>query len=144
MAVSIGVSFERDLALIDVQQEIGFYGGDIKINFHPEIAGPIERDSYGSIIGRVPSKTLSIKAEPITYDPTKQDIKKAGLEQEYDCIIYCATKDLTDNSLTFKDISEERDEVVIEGSTYVIRDKSQYSQFADVYLYFVLGLYKKV
>lgn len=143
MTVSIGVSFERDSALFDIQQEIGVYGGDIKINLMPEISGPIERDSYGSIIGKTPSKTLSIKAEPITFNPTKQDLKKAGLEQEYDCIIYCATKDLTDNSLVFKDISEERDEVVIDGSTYVIRDKSQYSQFADAYLYFVLGLYKK-
>lgn len=140
MTISVGVQLEQQNALKDASDYIDERGNDIIIYVNTESG--ITRDKFGSIKKRVPT-SYTFHAYPITFNPTDDELKKAGLKEKVDIAVTLATKDLTDQSLTFEMIDHIRWECEFDGNRYTIKDKGQINHFSHVYLNVTLGLFRK-
>jgi hypothetical protein len=142
--MNAGVLLERNNALQDVWNTVNEYGDTVKIYLDKE--PDITRDKYNSIEIKQTTdkeKLLEIKAFPIMTNPTKRMIEKAGLKEQTDIIIYTAMKDWIDRGFTIEDLNITKSLVIVQGKTYVVRDKTEFSSFADSYLYINIGLVLK-
>lgn len=135
-----GVDHEYCLASKDVQCNINQYGHPILIRFHTE--STVTRDRYNSIKNRKQNiaNKLDIKALPITYAPTDKQKSKAGIREKSEVIIWTAMRDWTDSNYEIKDLNTIKADVIINGETFEIVDKSLKDQFGENFLYVVLGL----
>lgn len=140
MAIELGVQLERDCALEDAKDFIDERGDEITLNTNNENA--VVRDSYGSIINRAPTQ-YTMNAFPVEFQPTDDQLEKAGIREKVDVIIYIATLDLTNNSIDHRSIDTTRWEIILKGDTYTIKEKNELNMFADTYLNVALGLFKK-
>jgi len=142
MSVSIGVQLERDNALQDAYAHCLEYGDEIKIAMLGE--PDITRDKYNSIKYRTISSgdNVTFHAFPIVFQPTRLQIEKAGLREDVEVIVTISLKELTAAGFTYNDIDMIRTVVKVRNERYVVRDKVQDSQFADVFLYVNIGLKK--
>jgi len=138
---SIAVTNERDGALIDAKSVVDEYGDEIKLILRNE--GNVTRGKYGGIKRKTTTTEYTFNAYPIIYNPGIYALEKAGLRQEVNVVIYLAVKDFIDNSLDFDDIGIIRSTVQMKNGAYEIKEKAQVSQFADVFLYYTLGLFKR-
>jgi len=138
--IPLGAQLERNNALDDARSVINDYGDDIAVYRREET--DIERDAYNSIIRRVPVEPILMKAYPIQFNPTENQLFKAGLRERVDVIIYTAMKDWIEHDLTdpYFQIDESRFTVELQGRTYLIKDKNYLNQFADSFLNITLGL----
>jgi len=84
-----------------------------------------------------------LKAFPVYFDPTVEQIEKAGFLEKHACIVWLSSKDLIDIGKDFDSFDELRDSVIIGNQTYVIANKNKVTQIGGAYLYYVLGLNKK-
>lgn len=127
-------------SLKDVQDIVNNNGQFIRIVFRNE--NDLTRDDYNSIDARKRQSILDVKAHPILFDPTTDQIEKAGFFEKQDVIVWLARKDLIDNNYEFDNFDELRDTVKINGETFRINDKNKRDFMGNEYLYFVLGLGK--
>lgn len=140
MTYPAGIELEQTHALQDAADYLYERGSEIKLYVNSETT--IDRDIYGSIKKRTPSyKTLH--AFPLDYNPTDDQLMKAGVREQVDLLITLATKHLIDNGLSYASIDTGRFEVEVNGDIYAIKDKTQINMFSHVYLNVVLGLNKK-
>lgn len=129
-------------SLKDVQEIVNKNGQFIQINFRDETK--LQRDKLNSIKSRLRnSGTINLKAHPVQFTPTQDQIEKAGFLEKQDCIVWLARKDFLDRSLDFSDIDELRDTVKIADETYSINDKNKVFVLGNDFLYYVLSLRKK-
>jgi hypothetical protein len=142
MIICPGVQLERDHALLDVQDVILLYGYEL-INYNRD-EDMVVRDRYNSIKSRTRTEanTLAIRAYPITPQPNRLQIEKAGLREDCELLAYTAMKDWTDNSLTFELIEPIRLEFTFRNQKYIGKEKALFSQFSDTFLYITFGLKK--
>ena len=86
----------------------------------------VTRDEMGSIVSHgIKSKNPEImKAYPVVFNPTTQQLKKLGLTEE--CEIAISTPQLQWDriGLTIEDINMPKAIVVIENRKYIIKEKS--------------------
>lgn len=135
-----GVDHEFMLASCDIKRNIDQYGAPVNIRLNQEET--VRRDRYGSIINRnanIPN-TMNINALPITFSPTDKQKSNAGIRENTDVIIWTAMLDWMNNEYTVKDINSIKADVIINGETYEITNKSLKDQFGLNFLYVVLGL----
>ena len=135
-----GVQLEETHALKDSADYLYERGSEIKLYINSETT--IDRDIYGSIKKRTPTY-ITLHAFPLDYNPTDDQLMKAGVREQVDLLVTLATKHLTDNGLSYKEIDTGRFEVDVNGDIYSIKDKNQINMFSHVYLNVILGLSKK-
>ena len=139
---TVGAQHEQCLALKEIWNIVLLYGMPITLYLRGE--PEVTRDDYSSIkkksIGT--SYTYNFKAHPVQYNPTDQQIEKAGIREHIEVIAYIPTKYFIDNSLEFSDIDLIRATVELQGVTYKIRNKNRVDKFFDQYLYVTLGLFQ--
>lgn len=145
MSIPIRVQLERDQALIDVSAIVNEYGEDIVVYIRGE--SDVTRDKYKSL-KRVSFATTtpvqySLKAYPVEHSPNRMMMEKAGIREQCECIAWFATKDLTDNSLSFDFIENEKVTIIIDGNDYGVSEKGKAVLYADAHLYTTFGLFKK-
>lgn len=139
MTYPAGVELEQIHALQDAADYLYERGSEVKIYVNDETT--IERDIYGSTKKRTPTY-ITLHAFPLDYNPTDDQLMKAGVREQVDLMITLATKHLTDNGLSYADIDSGRFQVEVNGDLYNIKDKNQINMFSHVYLNVVLGLNK--
>jgi len=135
-----GVDHEFKLAACDITRTINQYGAPILIRFFQE--DTITRDGYGSIINRKannPDK-LSLKAFPLTFSPTTKEKSNAGIREDTDLIVWTSSIVWLNAGYDINDINTVKADVIVNGKTYEIVDKSLRDQFGTNFLYTVLGL----
>lgn len=140
MTARIGVQLETCGALEDAKEFIDERGLEVKINTNNETN--VDRDKYGSIKKRT-STVLTFNAFPVTFNPSSDQVKRAGIREDVDVLVTFATKDFTNNSLGYKDIDHTRWEIELEDRTYSIKDINQINHFSSSYLNIVVGLVTK-
>lgn len=140
MTIGIGVELEMENALQDAQEIIELRGIDFKFYINDEDS--VDRDIYGSIKKRTPTE-LTLQAFPVTYTPTDDQLKRAGIREQVDLMLTVATNSLTDNNISYADIDSGRYEVEFEGDIYLIKDKNRVNHFGSTYLNVVIGVNKK-
>jgi len=128
-------------ALKDVQNIVNENGMYIQLKFRDESS--IVRDKLNSIKARSRATTLNLKAHPVIFDPTVDQIQQAGFLDQQDLIAWFSRKDFIDNGYDFRDLDEIRDTVIVMDETYIIRKKNKRNQMGNDYLYYVIGLSKK-
>lgn len=138
-----GVQHEKEHALIDARDIIWERGEQITIRLYEE--DTIVRDQFNSIVKREAGEVTDrlFYSYPVIYSPTDKDMEKAGIRERTRVIVYTAMQDWIDYEYTLdtlKDLNSIRMSVIINGAKYEIVDKALQSQFADTYLYVVLGL----
>jgi len=140
MTIGLCVQHETILALQDAWEIINQYGEDIIVYDREETN--VTRDKYSSIKYRATTSTLryAMKAYPIIFTPSREQIEKAGLREECQCIITTATKSWIDISKTFEDIDMIRDTIILRSNKYLIKEKSNVNQYANTFLYINFGL----
>ena len=140
MTYPAGVQLEETHALQDAADYLYERGSEIKLYVNDETT--IDRDIYGSVKKRVPTY-ITLHAFPLEYNPTDDQLMKAGVREQVDLLVTLATKHLTDNGLSYASIDGGRFEAEVNGDVYIIKDKNQINHFSHVYLNVVLGLNKK-
>lgn len=140
MTTPIRVQHELDNALLDVQNIVNEYGCDIKMIFGEETAQT--RDIYNSIKKRGGINTYLLKAWPVVYNPTVQQIEKCGIREQCDCIIGLARKDFIDAGIDYKTLELIRITIEIDGLSYRIKELGKESTFGGMFLYINFGLAK--
>lgn len=143
------VSLEYLHALQDSQAWAWEYGHPITVHVRGE--SNVTRDSYSSIEKRQSdTKTLSINAAEVTYQPSKYKVEKVGLRDVCDVMITISMQDLTDNGLAFDDLEVKRMNVEVSaipgesnGNTFDVREKARTGQFGNGFLYVSLGLSRR-
>ena len=140
MTYPAGVQLEEIHALQDAADYLYERGNEVKLYVNSE--STIERDVYGSVKKRTPSY-ITLHAFPIDYNPTDDQLMKAGVREQVDLLVTLATKHLTDNSISYLDIDTGRYEIEVNGDVYSIKDKNQINMFSHIYLNVILGLSKK-
>lgn len=140
MAVQECMRLDQCNALKDAQDMINQLGTDIVLETTNE--QNVERDIYNSIKKRT-VVNYTFKTFPVNYSPTQDKLEKAGIRENVDVIVFLSAKDFSDNNIDYNDIDGTRWEVLLNGETYTIGDKNRINMFSDVYLNFVLGLFKK-
>lgn len=137
-----GVEHEKCMALREVYNIVVMYGLAIKLYLRGE--PNVNRDDYNSIKKKQTgiSYTHTFKAYPFDFNPTAQQMEKAGITENVEAIASIPTKYFLDNSLEFDDIDMVRATVEVKGHTYKIKQKNRVDQYMDEYLYITLGLYQ--
>ena len=102
----------------------------------PSLAGS---DEFGGITTAEP---LSLNAFPIRFSPfAKRVLQSISWSEEVDVIFYIAHKQVTNLSLDIYDIKDYIS-VIYNGATYELKYADMYSQFADSWLYVIIGARK--
>lgn len=137
---SCGVSHEFKLASCDITRTINQYGAPILVRFFQE--DTITRDDYGSIINRKANNPLKLdlKAFPLTFSPTTKEKSNAGIREDTDLIAWTSTAVWLDKGYDINQLNLVKADVIVNGKTYEIVDKSLRDQFGTNFLYTVLGL----
>lgn len=130
---------ERNDALTDVENLVKEYGECLTYRSREE--SDVTRDKLGSIISRK-GKDFGVFSFPIIQGPTRDQLEKAGLKEEGDLVVWLPTKTLDRNKKDFNSIDHTRDGMFFNNAEYEIKDKSQQSQFKNVFLYVTLSLKK--
>ena len=138
---SVGVYHERNCALIDAENEINERGEKVIVIYRTE--SNVTRDRYNSIKKRQQTTKYILNAYPITIDPSKRAMEKAGLREEVDALMYTPMRYWNTQSVEFKDLIAEKITVKLRGETYELSNKGMVSQFSDTFLYITFGLNKK-
>lgn len=139
-----GVNKEFADALCDLQGVDHEYGSSVLIYLRGEEA--VTRDKYNSIkIGDTvaPADPITVYANPIRFSPTDKELLKAGIREKVDVLLTISRKDFDDVSVTFNDIDTIRSEVVIDGTTWAVRQKNQTGQYGSGYLNITLGCFRR-
>jgi len=138
-----GVDHEFILASCDIKRTIDQYGAPILIRFNVE--SDVNRDRYGSIINKVKNEgnKLPVNAFPLTYSPTDKQKTNAGIRENTDLIAWTAMVDWINAGYNVTDLNSIKADVIVNGRTYEIVDKSLKDQFGINFLYVVLGLNEK-
>jgi len=138
-----GVDHEFKLASCDIKRTIDQYGAPVLIRFNVE--SDVKRDKYGSIKNRVKNDNnkFNPNAFPITFSPTDKQKSNAGIRENTDVIIWTAMLDWMNAEYTIEDLNSIKADVILNGRTYEIVDKSLKDQFGLNFLYVVLGLNEK-
>lgn len=137
---SCGVDHEFRLAACDITREINKYGAPILIRFLQE--DTITRDDYGSIINRKANnpKKLELKSFPLVFSPTTKEKSNAGIREDSDLIAWTSSIVWINNNYDIDSLNTVKADVIVNGKTYEIVDKSLRDQFGTNFLYTVLGL----
>ena len=125
-------------SLRDVQQIVNNNGIFIKLPIRSELN--VGRDDYNSIRTRTRENTIIVKAHPVIFNPTDEQIESAGFKEDQTAILYFARKDFIDRGLDFEDFDEIRGTAKLFDNTYLITDKNRVKQIGDEYLYYTLGI----
>ena len=140
MTIPIGVQKEMEDALEDSRAYLDERGNDVILRTNDE--GDVIRDRYGSIKKRVPV-LITLHSYPTTFNPTQEDLRKAGIKENVDIIMTFSTKQFTNNSLSYEGVDERRWEFEVEGNLYTPKDKNQTNHFSHSYLNIIIGATKK-
>jgi len=132
---------EQCEAMKDVKQIVDEYGKFVKIAFRGE--DDIVRDKLNIISARDRNNYKIFKAFPIQFNPTIDQIEKAGFIEKHDCISWLSRLDFINEGLNFEDIDEIRTTVIIDNETFTVSNKNRVKQLGSDYLYYTLGLRKK-
>ena len=135
-----GVDHEFDLASCDITRTINQYGSPVLIRFFQE--DTVIRDDYGSIINRKANnlKKLLINAFPLTFSPTTKEKSNAGIREDSDLIVWTSSIAWLNAGYDVNNLNTIKADVIVNGKTYEIVDKSLRDQFGTKFLYIVLGL----
>jgi len=137
-----GVTLEKNCALIDSKHEIDERG--MAISYYPRGESNIQRDKYNSIKRKSSVTAKTMRAFPVNYNPIDDDLRKAGLREKVDVMIYTAMKDWIDLSIDPEiDIDTTRGSIVINNRSYIIKEIGFANHFYDVFLNVTFGLVRR-
>ena len=117
------------------------YGMDIIFNLRTE--STVHRDRYRSIDRMETTTPTTIKALPVTFQPNRKQLEKAGLTEEVEVLVYTASKFWDDLSIDFDDISMIVATVDLLGKEYSIKEKGLSGQIGNSWGYYTFGLVKR-
>jgi hypothetical protein len=104
----------------------------------------VQRDKYDSLKRRTVVDGINMYAYPVTYNPIDKDLKKAGLREKVDVLIYTAMRDWNNNNINPEvDINAARASFKIRERTFTIKEYGLISQFQDTFLYATFGLVRR-
>jgi len=134
------VNLEVKYAKIEARNVINERGQLINIFLKKE--SDIVRDEYGSIIQSGPA-SFDMYAFPVTYNPSRREIEKAGLFEESTLLIYTAKLTWEDYSIDFKDIDAIVSHIEISGEKFLINEKGRAGNHANDFYYITFNLSKE-
>jgi hypothetical protein len=129
-------------AMKDVQDIVENNGMFIQLALRDE--SNITRDKINGIKTKSRDNYLILKAHPVQFNPTEDQIEKAGFMEQQSVILWFSRKDFMDNGLDFGDLDEIRDTQIIMDETYKISDKNKVFQMGNDFLYYTVGLRKVI
>lgn len=136
------VDFEKSHALEDSKHEIDERG--MSISYYARTETNVERDRYDSLKRKTAVTAITMKAFPVTYNPIDDDLRKAGLREKVDIMIYTAMQDWIDNTIEPEtEIDSTRASIVIRGRTYAIKEIGFANHFYDTFLNVTFGLVRR-
>lgn len=139
---NIGTKHEKDCALLDSKSIIDERGSSIE--YYPRSETNISRGDYNSIKRKSSVVPINLNAFPINYNPIDKDLRKAGLREEVDILIYTAMKDWIDNSINPEiEIDITRASFVLRERTYIIKEIGFANHFYDTFLNVTFGLVRR-
>ena len=95
------------------------------------------KDEMGGILTE---STQNLKAFPIRFSPyDRQTVQRISFAEDTDILFYISKKQVDDLSLTVNYLKKNYEKIRYDGVTYDIRYLEPYSQFADNFLYIVIG-----
>lgn len=136
-----GRILELNHALIDSKALIDERGSQVIFRVGDE--SDIERDAYSSIKKVEDSAAAyTMNAFPINYQPSRNELEKAGLTEQCDVSITTTYQDWLLLGITnINEIDLIRTKVEIGGDgVYKIKDRGESSQFNITYLFWTFGL----
>jgi len=134
-----GVTFERDSALLDAKWMIDERG--MAIIYYARSESNVQRDKYNSLKRKTDVTGITVYAYPVTFNPIDDQLRKAGLKEEVDVLIYTAMKDWSLNDIIpIDDIDHTRDSIVLMGKSYIIKEVGFANHFSDTFLNVTFGL----
>jgi hypothetical protein len=137
--MSIGPEFEKVHAQKDVLYTLEEYGESVTINLRGE--QNVNRDLYNSIKRyNTPADVFTTVAWPVEFNPSEKTLQWTGFKEDIDVVIHTPMKAWGDAGYSINDIDTERSTVTLRGRTYRIKDKKEYGQYYNDYLYIILGL----
>lgn len=137
-----GIAVEKDSALLDAKWMIDERG--ILIEYKQRNESTIDRDKYNSLKEKQNIISHNLYAFPVQFNPTEKDLKKSGLREKVDVMIYTAMLDWNIFEIVPKtDIDSTRDSFVLLGETYIIKDMGFVNQFSDTFLNVSFGLVQR-
>lgn len=135
-----GVYEERLSAMLDAKNQIEERGEIVEFIIRNESG--VTRDIYGSIQKRAESARYIFRAFPVDFAPSDKQLEKAGIREKMDVLIYCNALDFILAGIDIDAIDLIRVTIKIRGNTYQLKEKSNYGQFADSYIYSTFGCSK--
>lgn len=138
----VGPWQDRTDTLIDIKNHVDERGDLVQIVLRTE--AQVDRDLYNSIEKRYKDTKYSMKAFPVTFNPSDRQLEKAGLRERGNVLIYTAMKDWMNAGVAYDDILLDlKPTVHLQGSVYEIREKGLFGQVNDWFGYINLGLFKR-
>lgn len=128
-------------AMHEVQRVVNEIGQYVEFDLRGETN--VTRDDYNSIKTRAQAGIKRFKAYPVTYNPSIEQVEKAGLKEVTDVIIYTAYQDWIDAGYTIDKLDMVRATIKLNGYTFEVKDKNLIDTFGNSYLYMTIGLNKK-
>jgi len=136
------VLFEYTGLLKDAYNCAQEHGHDLTLLIRDE--DEVTRDKYNSIKKRdfltLPG-SVAVKGM-VTFNPTDNQLRKAGIRERVDVVIKIPVTYLTLSSLTYEDIDVIRTTVILENETYKIKEKNKTGRYGNNYIFIVLGLFR--
>jgi len=135
-----GVTLEQWGAMLDVQEICIEYGDDISVWIRQEL--DIVRDKYNSFKRENinPPIEIAMKAYPVTFNPDRKTLLRAGILEETELLIYTPMASWITEGILYDDIDMIRTTMTVQGSKYQIKEKARSSQFKNSFLYITFGL----
>lgn len=129
-------------AMSQVQRVVNQRGVDITILEPSE--SQVVTNAYGDKVSKRQGNPLTLKAFPITENPTEREVEKAGFKDRVDLIVYTSSKDWREiHSKEFSELKTPHMEIQYNGGSYEVKQANRHSQFENEFLYIVFGGIRK-
>lgn len=125
-------------ALHNVQEIVNNEGNFFEYILRDET--DITRDDFNSIKSKDQTGRIILKAFPIKYSPSKEDLEKVGLIEDCDILIHTSTQDWIDKGYIYDDIEIIRSTIKFNGVTCKIKEKTLASYIGINGCYIVFSL----
>ena len=127
--------------MLDVKAMVDERGDHLRV--FPRGEADVVRDKYNSLQRRLQNSKLFMRCFPVEFQPTDEQLQKAGLREMTDVLIYTAALDWINAGIDFRDIDHTRTTFQLQGRTYEVKQKGRATQLNDFYAYYTFGLFEK-
>ena len=124
-------------AMLDVYSTICEMGKSVTFVYSLDLK--VDRDRYQSIKQWPIENVFEVYAYPINFTPNEESVRKAGLFEIDDGLLWTAALPWVEKQILFDDIDLLRWGILIDGNFHLIRSKAVVGQYRNSWLYYTFG-----